>query len=189
MSSGQGRAAVKPNLETWQMGTPAGVSVGEADAPAESTATGRDGCAAGDYVVHEIHGKELNGAAGANDGVLFHREAGETMHTATGGRFHGVGAADGTFDAGTENQLGDGAGECKIGDEAPVTCGNWHQPTRTVNECCHVRGSDLDGGRSRDFQVPRGAACDDLLGARGAATDGDILCGMHCQLRVEGWRA
>lgn len=97
-----------------------------------------------------------------------------------------MGAADGTFDAGAGNQLGDGAGEYKIGGEAPVACGNWHQPTRTVNERCHCRGSDLDGCRSRGFQVLGGAAGNDLLWARRAATDGDVLCGVGIGIHGEG---
>ena len=46
--------------------------------------------------VHKIQGQDLHGTCGPNDGVLFHREAGKTVHTAPGGRFHGVGAAEGT---------------------------------------------------------------------------------------------
>ena len=168
------------------MGTSAGVGISKTDAPAESTVTSRDGRAGGDYVVHKIQWQELHGAARAKDGVLLHCETEQTTHSAGGRRFHGVGAPEGAFDAGIENQLGDGAGKCKIGGEAPVACGNRHEPTWTVNERCHLRGSDLDGCRSRDFQVPRGAVRNDFLGARRAATDGDIFGGMHCQLRDEG---
>ena len=67
------------------MGTSAGVGVCETDAPAESAATSRDGRAGGDYVIHKIQRQELDGAAGAKDGVLFHCETGKTPHTAPGG--------------------------------------------------------------------------------------------------------
>ena len=128
---------MKAGFKTREMWASAGVSVGETDAPAESAPASGNGRAGGDYVVHKIQRQDLDWAGSANDGVLFHREAGKTAHSATGGGFHGVSTADDTFDAGTKNQVGDGAGKCKIGDESPVACGNWHQPTRTVNERCH----------------------------------------------------
>ena len=78
-------AVVNPHPETRRMGTSAGVSVCETDAPAESVATSRDGRAGGDYVVHKIQRQELDGAASAKDGVLFHRGTGKTAHTAAGG--------------------------------------------------------------------------------------------------------
>src|ERR1017187_8575093 len=116
----------KPASEMRQMGTCASVGICETGAPAESAATSGDGRAGGDYVVHEIQRLELHEAARANDGVLFHRETEKTTHAATGRRFHGVGAADGTFHAGTKNKFSDGVGKCKIGAETPVACGNWH---------------------------------------------------------------
>ena len=137
MSSGESKAMSKPASETRQMGTCAGVGICETGAPAESAATSGDGCTGCDYVINEIHGQELHGASGANDGVLFHRETEKTVHPATGRRFHWVGTTNGTRDADTENDVGDGAGKCKIGAETPVACGNWHQPARAVNERCH----------------------------------------------------
>src|ERR1019366_614842 len=116
----------KPASETRQIGTCASVGICEPDAPAESAATSGDGRTGGDYVVNEIHGQELHGAARANDGVLFHRETEKTAHPATGRRFHGVGTTNGALDAGVGNQVGDGAGKCKICAETPVACGNWH---------------------------------------------------------------
>src|ERR1019366_1496168 len=104
----------KPASETRQIGTCASVGICEPDAPAESAATSGDGRTGGDYVVNEIHRHELHGAARANDGVLFHCETEKTAHPATGRRFHGVGAADGTFHAATKNKFSDGAGKCKI---------------------------------------------------------------------------
>ena len=44
----------------------------------------------------------------------------------------------------------------------------------------------MDGCRSRDFQVPGGAARNDLFGARRAVTDGDILCGAGIGIHGEG---
>ena len=55
---------VKADSEARQIWTPAGVSVGETDAPTESAATSRDGRAGGDYVVHEIRGQDLDGEIG-----------------------------------------------------------------------------------------------------------------------------
>ena len=127
----------KPASETRQMGTSASVGICEPDSPAEGAATSGNGRAGGDYVVHEIQRLELDEAACANDSVLFHRETEKTAHAATGRRFHWVGTTNGTRDADTENDVGDGAGKFKIGAETPVACGNWHQPTRAVNERCH----------------------------------------------------
>jgi hypothetical protein len=84
-STCQIKATVKSVLERREMGTSAGVSVGEADAPTKSAATGGHGRAGGDYVVHKIERQELHEAARANDDVLFHGEAEETAHAATGG--------------------------------------------------------------------------------------------------------
>src|SRR5437016_428836 len=106
------------------MGTSAGVSEHEAVAPTECATTCSHGGASGNDIVHEIQRQELYGTNDTNDGVLFHRQAGKPTHTTPGGRFHGVGATDGTFDAGTKNHFGDGAGECKICAEVPVACGN-----------------------------------------------------------------
>ena len=61
----------------------------------------------------------------ANDGVLFPREARKSAHTAPGGRFHGVSATYGTFEARAEYQFGDGAARVDLlGAWRPVTDGD-----------------------------------------------------------------
>ena len=122
-SSDRGRVAVNPHPETRRMGTSAGVGVCQTDAPAESAATSRDGRAGGDYVVHEIQRQELYWADGANDGVLFHRKAGKTAHTARGGRFNGIGAADGTFDASARTSSAMARASARLAMRLPLLAG------------------------------------------------------------------
>src|ERR1017187_8278031 len=103
MSSDEDKVTVKCVPEARHMGTCAGVGICEPDAPAEGAATCGNGRSGSDYVVHEIQRLELHEAACADDGVLFHCETEKTAHAATGGRFHGVGAAKGTFDTGADH--------------------------------------------------------------------------------------
>ena len=157
----------------------AGVGVGQAGAPAEGAAARGDGGAGGDDVVHEVNGQGLHRAGGANDGVLLDGQAGLTAQAPGARGLHGMGAANGALDVCAGHKLGNGAGKCKVGGEAAVTCGHWHQPARTVNECGHDGGGDLYRFLAGGFQVLGRAAGGGLVGAECAIPDGDILGGVN----------
>jgi hypothetical protein len=96
--------------------------------------------------------------------------------------------ANGAFDSDARNNLGIGAGQCKVGGEASVTGGNRHQSARAVNQRGHSGSGDPDCRLSRDLQIPGNAACVNLVGTGGAVSNRDIVCDIYVGAAGGKWR-
>src|SRR5438445_12699119 len=110
----------------------AGVRVSQAGAPAKSAAASSDGRAGGNDVIHKIDRQRLHRTGGSDDGVFVNGETRETAQAPARAGFYRMDSADGALDAGAGDQVGDGAGKCKVGGEAAGARGDRDQPARAV---------------------------------------------------------
>lgn len=89
------------------MATSAGIGVCETVPPAKRPSTCFNRCTRCNYIIHEVHRQELDGANRPYDGVLFHSETRQAKHAKPGGRLYGVSSPDRALNMGIRNQMRD----------------------------------------------------------------------------------